>query len=82
MRANRLSPVRVRQRSALRTPATHAPRLRVVPSDPSPVPALTVGERAKAAADKAKIEGLNAAKLLGIRAKKPAALARKKKGKR
>jgi lipopolysaccharide/colanic/teichoic acid biosynthesis glycosyltransferase len=50
MRVNRLSPVRVSQRSALRTPVTHAPRLRLGPSGPPAAP-LSAGERAKAAAD-------------------------------
>jgi lipopolysaccharide/colanic/teichoic acid biosynthesis glycosyltransferase len=51
MPVNRLSPVRVSQRSALRTPATPTPRIRLGPSDPPAVPPLTGGERAKAAAD-------------------------------
>jgi lipopolysaccharide/colanic/teichoic acid biosynthesis glycosyltransferase len=51
MRVNRLSPVRVSKRSALRTPAPHAPRLRLGPSGPPAVPPLSAGERAKAAAD-------------------------------
>ncbi len=49
-RVNR-SPVRVSPRSALRTPANPAPRLRPSPGDPPPVPPLSAGERAKAAAD-------------------------------
>ncbi|MBN9118710.1 MAG: sugar transferase [Planctomycetes bacterium] len=51
MPANRLSPVRVSQRSALRTSAPHAPRLRFGPSAPPTAPPLSAGERAKAAAD-------------------------------
>jgi lipopolysaccharide/colanic/teichoic acid biosynthesis glycosyltransferase len=48
---NRLSPVRVSQRSALRTPAPQAPRMRLSPGDPPAVPPLTLGERGKTAAD-------------------------------
>jgi lipopolysaccharide/colanic/teichoic acid biosynthesis glycosyltransferase len=51
MAVNRLSPVRVSPRSALRTPTPQVPRLRTVPAAPPPVPPLSVGERAKAAAD-------------------------------
>lgn len=51
MRVNRLSPVRVSPRSALRTPAPQAPRMRLSPGDPPVLPPLTLGERAKAAAD-------------------------------
>ncbi len=35
----------------MRTPANHALRMRVSPGDPPPVPPLSAGERAKAAAD-------------------------------
>ena len=48
---NRLSAARVSQRSALRTLAHQVPRKRPVPADPPPVPPLSAGERAKAAAD-------------------------------
>ena len=48
---NRLSPARVSQRSALRTPAPQAPRMRLSPGDPPTVPPLTLGERGKTAAD-------------------------------
>src|SRR5262245_5290105 len=52
MRVNRLSPARVRQRSAVRTPTPHAPRLRPGSASAPPPPApLSSGERAKAAAD-------------------------------
>jgi len=50
-RVNRSSPARVSPRSALRTPASHAPRLRPRPGEPPPVGPLSAGERAKAAAD-------------------------------
>jgi lipopolysaccharide/colanic/teichoic acid biosynthesis glycosyltransferase len=48
MPVNRLSSVRVSQRSTLRAPAPHVPRLRLGTGVPS---ALTSGERAKAAID-------------------------------
>lgn len=51
MLVNRESPVRVSQRSALRTPANPAPRVRPVPGAPAPVPPLSARERAKAATD-------------------------------
>ena len=51
MSVNRMSAVRVSTRSALRTPAQHAPRLRRTPGDPPPVPPLSGAERAKAVAD-------------------------------
>jgi lipopolysaccharide/colanic/teichoic acid biosynthesis glycosyltransferase len=47
---NRLSPVRVSPRSALRTPANHVPRLRPNPGDPPPAPPAA-DERARAAVD-------------------------------
>jgi len=50
-RVNRSSPTRVSPRSALRTPAPHAPRLRRTPGDPPPVSPLTTNERVKSAAD-------------------------------
>jgi len=50
-RVNPLTSVRMSPRSALRTPAHHAPRLRLLQSDPAPLPPLSAGERAKAAVD-------------------------------
>ena len=49
-RVNRLPPARVSPRSALRTPAQHAPRLRLAPNEPAPAP-LSISERVKTAAD-------------------------------
>ena len=51
MNLNRMSPARVSQRSALRTPATHALRPRRAAGDPPPVPSLSTGESVKAVAD-------------------------------
>jgi lipopolysaccharide/colanic/teichoic acid biosynthesis glycosyltransferase len=48
---NRLSPVRVSPRSALRTPILQVPSGRAVPYAPSPDAPLSPGERSKAAAD-------------------------------
>lgn len=50
-RVNPVSPVRMSQRSALRTPAHHAPRLRLLSGDPPPFSPPSVGERVKAASD-------------------------------
>ena len=50
-RVNPLSPVRVSQRSALRTPAQPLPRVRRAPREQPPLPPPSAGERAKAAAD-------------------------------
>src|SRR5947209_18787068 len=51
MSVNRLSHVRVSQRSALLTPAHQRPRTRPVPSDPPPLPPPSAAERGEAAVD-------------------------------